>query len=118
MKAFLRSFKFAFTGIVSGFSGRNFRVQFIAALLAIAGGLYFGITMLEWSLIVICIVMVLAAELFNTALEKLCDKLHPDKHPHIGAVKDMAAGAVLLLSIGAAAVGTLIFGWRIFLFVL
>ena len=115
---FLKSFVFAFRGIISGFSGRNFRIQFVAAILAVMAGLYLGITMLEWSLIVICIIVVLAAELFNTALEKLCDKLHPDIHPEIGSVKDLAAGAVLLLSIGAAAIGVLIFGWRILFFVL
>lgn len=118
MISFLKSFRYAFKGIILGFSGRNFRVQFVAAMLAVTAGLYFGITMLEWSLVVISIVMVLAAELLNTGLERLCDKLHPEMHPEIGAVKDMAAGAVLLLSMGAAIVGVLIFGWRIFLFVL
>ena len=47
------------------------------------------------------IVLVLAAELFNTALEQLCDHLHPEKHANIKVVKDVAAGAVLILSIGA-----------------
>ncbi len=118
MREFFRSFSFAFHGLAKGFFGRNFKVQFVAAIGVILLGVYFNITMLEWALVTLCIAMVLAAELFNTALEKLCDRLHPELHPEIGAVKDLAAAAVLVLSIGAAAIGAFIFGWRIVLFVL
>jgi diacylglycerol kinase (ATP) len=47
---------------------------------------------------------VLAAELLNTAVEHLADHLHPELHPHIKAVKDCAAAAVLIASLGALAV--------------
>jgi undecaprenol kinase len=49
--------------------------------------------------------VVLAAELFNTALERLADRLHPEIHPAVEMAKDCAAGAVLILSIAAAMVG-------------
>ena len=45
--------------------------------------------------------LVIAAELINTALEHLVDHLHPEQHPRIKIVKDCAAAAVLILSIGA-----------------
>lgn len=47
---------------------------------------------------------VLAAEMFNTALEHLVDHLHPEIHPRIGVVKDCAAAGVLIASMGAVAV--------------
>jgi undecaprenol kinase len=48
---------------------------------------------------------VLVAELLNTALEELIDHLHPGQHPAMGRAKDMAAGAVLVASLFAVAVG-------------
>jgi len=53
--------------------------------------------------------MVIAAEFFNTAIEFVVDLVSPEKHPLAGAAKDVAAGAVLILSIAAAIVGILIF---------
>lgn len=60
-----------------------------------------------WALIGIMITLVLAAELLNTALEHLADHLHPELHPRIKLVKDCAAAAVLVLSIGALWAGLL-----------
>ena len=53
--------------------------------------------------------MVLAAEGFNTAIERLVDLVSPDFHPIAGDVKDVAAGAVLICAIAAAIVGAIIF---------
>ena len=75
---------------------------FVGAVLALAilrpGPLW-------WALVLLASGAVLAAELFNTALERLVDHLHPDVHPHIRIVKDCAAAAVLLTVLGAVAVG-------------
>lgn len=60
---------------------------------------------LWWALVLLASCAVLAAELFNTALEHLLDHLHPQTHPQIRVVKDCAAAAVLLASLGAVAVG-------------
>lgn len=61
-----------------------------------------------WSAaVVLATGLVLAAELFNAALEALADRLHPDVHPAIGDVKDMAAAGVLLVSAVALVVGLL-----------
>jgi diacylglycerol kinase len=54
-----------------------------------------------WALVGFVIAVVLAFEALNGALETLVDHLHPDIHPEIRIVKDMAAGAVLLVVIGA-----------------
>lgn len=50
-------------------------------------------------LLVVCAGAVIAFELANTALENAVDHLHPERHPSIGAAKDCAAGAVLLMSL-------------------
>ncbi len=59
---------------------------------------------LWWGIVLLAAFGVLSAELFNTALEHLVDHLHPDLHPRIRAVKDIAAAAVLMASCAAVAV--------------
>ncbi len=60
-----------------------------------------------WALIILCIALVLAAELINSAIEALTDRLHPEIHPDIGKVKDMLAGMVLIVSLAALVVALL-----------
>jgi diacylglycerol kinase len=64
---------------------------------------------MEWVALVICIVLVLALEAVNTALEYLTDLVSPEYHPLAGKAKDVAAAAVLIAAIGAVWVGILIF---------
>ena len=66
------------------------------------------------AVMILTVAMVLAAELFNTALEHLADHLHPEQHPRIKIVKDCAAGAVLVISLGALCVAGA-FVWEYFL---
>lgn len=87
----------------------NFLLHLAATIAVIVLGIFFRISLLEWALVVICIGAVLASEAFNTALEFLADALEPDHNPLIGRAKDVAAGAVLMTSVGAAVVGLLIF---------
>ena len=54
-----------------------------------------------WALVILVSCAVLAAELFNTAIEHLADKLHPELDPEIRVVKDCAAAGVLVIVIGA-----------------
>jgi undecaprenol kinase len=58
-----------------------------------------------WALVSVCAAGVIGAELFNTAIERLADHLHPDLHPQIRIVKDCAAAAVLCAALGAVGVG-------------
>ena len=60
---------------------------------------------LWWALVMLASAGVLAAELFNTAIEHLADHLHPEVHPRIRVVKDCAAAAVLVAAVGAVTVG-------------
>ena len=81
----------------------------IAAMAVIIAGIVLGITRTEWIMVVMCIGTVIAAELFNTAIEKLVDLVSPERHPVAGRVKDIAAGAVLICAVAAAFIGLIIF---------
>ncbi len=104
-QTFLRRLGYAASGIRKAFQEeRSFRIQVGAA---------FGVTGLLiamrpapiwWGLVALTSGAVLAAELFNTALEAVVDRLHPARDPLIGKAKDCAAGAVLLLGFAAIAV--------------
>ncbi len=83
---------------------RSLRVQLAGALTA---ALVLGLTHaapLWWALAALASGAVLAAEMFNTALEALADRLHPERHAEIKFAKDAAAGAVLLTALAAAGV--------------
>ncbi|MDA6987305.1 diacylglycerol kinase family protein, partial [Escherichia coli] len=62
-----------------------------------------------WTVVVLCFGVVIAAELFNTAIERLVDLVSPERHPVAGQVKDIAAGAVLVCAVAAAIIGLIIF---------
>ena len=96
---------FAIDGIVSAWrSEASFRLQCFAALGVLAMLAWRRPPMMWWVLLMIMCGLVLAAELFNTALETALDHLHPGRHDAIRIAKDCAAGAVLLLSLTAAGV--------------
>ena len=85
------------------------QIHLVAAIAVIVAGFIFDISAVEWCLVILCIGAVFMAEAFNTALEKLADRVSPEFHPLVGAAKDVAAGAVLVMSIAAAAVGLINF---------
>ena len=69
-----------------------------------------GLSPVEWAVVAGGIASVLAFESFNTAIERLADAVDSEPNSLIGEIKDLAAGASLLVSIGAAAVGVSVFG--------
>lgn len=87
----------------------NARLHLLAAVLACAAGVYFGLGRSEWLWIGVAITLVWSAEASNTALELLADVLHPARHAGIGRAKDVAAAAVLIAALGAAVIGLLVF---------
>jgi len=106
----LQSFVYALQGLTCLLRTQpNARVHLLAALLACAAGVYFGLSRAEWLWIAAAITLVWSAEAFNTALEQLADALHPERHPAIGRAKDLAAAAVLIAAMGAAVIGMLVF---------
>src|SRR2546429_290392 len=93
----------------------NLRVHFIAAVVVLIGALVLRFSAIEFVGLVLCFAVVIAAELFNTALEVLIDYAWPEHHPMIGRAKDVAAAAVLMAAAGAAVVGILLFARHILL---
>ena len=110
LKKRLKSFVYAFKGIGSLLKKEhNAWIHCTAIVVVTIAGFYYGITPTEWCIVLLCFGMVLAAEAFNTAIERLVNLVSPDFHPIAGDVKDVAAGAVLLAALAAAIVGCIIF---------
>ena len=110
LRRFFKGLSYAFTGLSLAWREEsNFKIEVVCAVLAIALGAAVRLSAVEFALVAIAISLVLAAEAFNTALEELCDKLETDHDPRVAKIKDLAAGAVLVASAGALAVGLFIF---------
>ena len=106
----IKSFGYAFKGIASLIKKEhNAWIHCTAIVVVTLAGFYFCITPTEWCIVVLCFGLVLAAEGFNTAIERLVDLVSPEYHPIAGDVKDVAAGAVLICAIAAAIVGMIVF---------
>lgn len=88
---------------------RNGRYQIIIGVFAVILSILLHIKEHEWMIVLLCIGTVLSAEMMNSALEKLCDYVQPSFNLQIKVIKDMAAGAVLLICIASVITGALIF---------
>lgn len=109
-RARARSFRYAFAGIARLVrTQHNAWIHCVVAACVIVVGLWLGLAAWEWAVVAVCIGVVLAAEGFNSAIEALADRVTRDYDEAIGHVKDLAAGAVLLVVIGAVAAGLIIF---------
>ena len=107
----LRSFVHAFRGLrVLVQTQRNAGIHAIATVLVVVAGVFCGISRIEWALIALAVVCVWTSEALNTAVEFLVDLVSPEHHPLAEKSKDLAAGAVLVASIGSVVVGVLVFG--------
>lgn len=114
LRARANSFVYAFRGLRALLRREhNAWLHLLAAAAACGLGGWLGITRAEWCAVVFAIGSVLGAEAFNTAIETLADAVQPERHPLVGHAKDLAAGGVLAVSLGAAVVGALIFGPRL-----
>ena len=110
MRNFLKSFIYAIHGLWSGIADqRNLKFQLGVTVIVVGAGFYLSITGIEWSIILLCIGMVIGLELVNTALENLVDLVTLERKPLAGKIKDIAAGAVLIVSILSVIIGVIIF---------
>lgn len=106
----MASFTYAFKGIKDLFTSQpNAKIHITIAVLCMGAGWYFHLSQTEWCFIILAIFGVLAAEAFNTGLEHLTDLVSPDFNELAGRTKDVAAAGVLLMAMGAATVGLIIF---------
>ncbi len=104
--SFHRRLAFALAGLSHALRGeRSVQAQLVMLLVVLAVLVSVRPPAVWWALVSLSAAAVLAAELFNTAIESLADHLHPEIHPQIRVVKDCAAAAVLCASLGAIGVG-------------
>jgi undecaprenol kinase len=108
-RPFRERLMFALNGLGAAWRRESsFRTQTALALLATIFLLILRPPVVWWAVVALTISFVLAAELMNSAFEALVDHLHPERHPEIRVIKDIAAGGVLLSSVGALVIGVLL----------
>lgn len=104
------SFKHAFDGIIWAFKTQpNFQVHLTLSFMAIIGGIYFQITAVEMTIIVLTIIFGLGIEMVNTSIESMTDLIKKEYSLEAKIAKDVAAGMMLLTAIGALIVAGIIF---------
>ena len=113
--SWLESLNCAIEGILwAARSERHIRYHFFAALAVVFLALFFRITALEFFLLVLAAMLVIFAELINTAIEAVVDLATDDYHELAKRAKDVSAGAVLVTSVGAVVLGYLVLSGHIF----
>ncbi|MBA4020573.1 MAG: diacylglycerol kinase [Pirellula sp.] len=106
-----RKFRCAFRGVKRGFRGEcSFFVHGFATVAVVLAALALEADRYEWYVLLFCITLVLTAEMFNSSIERLARAVSDEFHPQLRDALDIAGGAVLTASLGAATVGTLVLG--------
>jgi len=109
------SFGFAIEGIRYAFEeDQNIKIHLIAAIFVVILCILFDVTAFEMGILGLMILLVIAAEMINTAIENMVDLITKEYHIEAKRAKDVGAGMVLVISIGAAIIGFLIFTPYIF----
>ena len=108
MKLF-SSFKYAFTGIGHVIRDQsNMRIHLFVSVIMVMAGFYLDFNYLDWSIFVLTAGAVIGMEAMNTSVEELVNLVSPERKILAGKIKDIAAGAVLVVSIAAFIVGVLL----------
>lgn len=98
-RPFAERMGFALAGLKAAWQREaSFRTHCVMGLLAVAALAVLRPAPIWWAVVLLVIALILALELVNSALEGVIDHLHPERHPEIKIIKDMVAGAVLVLS--------------------
>ncbi len=108
----IKAFGCAFNGWRRGFEENNIKIHLWATFLVLMASIVFKISVVEFLIIILLIGLVISAELFNTAIEEICNvikfKLKLD-YSDTTLARDLAAGAVLVVSVVALLIGLIIF---------
>lgn len=106
----LKSFGYALKGLFYYFRMKgNVRIHLVSSTLAIFCSFMLELDVIEWSIILLCIGVVLSAEAINTSIEILTDMVSPNYHEKAGILKDIAAAAVFILAVTSFIIALLIF---------
>jgi diacylglycerol kinase len=107
-KSFFNAFRGVFLMIKSE---RNFQLEILAFFVNLFLIFYLKLSTIDTILVLMVSFGVLSAEIFNTAIEKICDIIQPEFDKRIGFIKDIAAGAVILMAVLSVIVGILVY-WK------
>lgn len=106
----IQSFVYAVQGVKHVLKGeRNALLHCVSTMMVVIAGLVLEISAIEWLAVVLSIASVWTAEIFNTCIEKIMNYLTVRREVPVGIIKDIAAAAVLVTSIGAFVIGLIIF---------
>ncbi len=97
----MKKFVPAFQGLKIAIRDKGIRIQFILGIMAVIGGFVIRLDVYEWLAFVICIAMVISSEIFNSAIERLCDRVNEAEDERIRAIKDLSCAGVFLACAGA-----------------
>jgi undecaprenol kinase len=109
LRKYLRSFGYAFEGIITASKEQNLKSHILSAIIVILAGYWTGLSRMEWYIVLLLIALMFALEMMNTAIERVVDLASPEIHPLAKQAKDIAAGAVLVFALFSAIIGLLIF---------
>lgn len=104
----MNKFKVAFEGLFRGLKDPSILIQFVLGFIAIGVSIYLKMPSIEFMIILICVGLVIGAEYFNTAIERLADIVAPTYDKRIKYIKDLSAAAVLIQAIVALVIMVLI----------
>ncbi|WP_439153222.1 diacylglycerol kinase [Winogradskyella sp.] len=111
----LKSIGYAFKGMLILIKTEaSIKIQVVIALVVTIAGFYYNISNTEWIVQIAMIGLVMSIEGVNTAIEYIADFIHPDHHPKIGLIKDIAAGAVFIASVVAVIIAIIIYFPKMF----
>lgn len=116
-RTWYQKFRCAFRGLRLGVRGQSsFLVHFATAGVVLAAAALLRLDRTQWCVLMLCITIVLVAEMFNSALEHLARAVDRSENRHLGSALDIGSAAVLMAAMGASVVGSLVFisqaiGW-------
>ena len=104
------SFVYAMRGIGELFrTEQNFRLEVVIGVVVLAAAYVLQLRSIEKAIVLLLVVLVLAAEATNSVLERVLDGVSREINPYFRAAKDMMAGLTLVMAVGAAVIGFIIF---------
>lgn len=106
----IKAFGFAFQGVRTFFKeGIHARIQALAAIIVVLAGVFFEVSFIEWSILLLCVGLVIGLEAMNSAIEYLTDLVSPKHHELAKKTKDVAAASVLIAALFSVIIALFIF---------
>jgi diacylglycerol kinase len=105
----IKSFRYAAKGVQFMLMENNFKIHLLAMMIVLIFSWWLELNTIEWILVLLMIGMVMVTETINTVFEKYLDFYHPEYDKRTAVIKDLAAGAVLIVSVIVAISGLILF---------